>query len=357
MDQQSLVDALRRGKNWAAGQFSLDTPEQDLISPESAGDLALGFVPGVGQAMSFRDMARAYKQDDYTGMGLAAAGLIPGGKLLKGVKNKIWSPAESLAKPPYERMANYEQLEKSIQKGNQGVQPGTKDARDWAWGNTQLLRDPEGTLMSEIPANRFSTKSKGTYHEGAAQDVFEHPELFYQHPDARLVDFTGEIVPGTGRSGSYLPSRSSTTNPLIEATAGDRRGLLQVADHEFTHHIADKAGITPGTSPTIAESWMFGGGHVPPVQSTAEQTWRKKMAHEMYDRDLNENWATAGENRVGVSPRVLATVNPEDQMKRPWDQLLTQQQQKDPEFLTKFLQQLRTEGHPLGNEAGNYFKF
>ena len=357
MDQQSLVNALRRGKDWAASQFSLDTPEQDLISPETAGDTALGFVPGVGQAMSFRDMARAYKQDDYPGMGLAAAGLIPGGKLLKGVKNKIWSPAESLAKPPYERMAKYEQLEKELQKGNLGVQPDTKAARDLVWGKTQLLRDPESSLMSEIPATRFSTKSKGTFHEGAAQDVFEHPELFYQHPDARLVDFTGEIVPKAGKSGSYLPSRSSDVNPLIEAKAGDRRGLLQVADHEFTHHLADKAGITPGSSPTIAENLMFGGGHVSPVGSTAEQTWRNKMANELYARDLGENWATTGENRVGVSPRALASANPEDQMKRPWDQLLTQQQQKDPEFLTKFLQQLRTEKNPLGQEAEKYWTF
>ena len=73
------VDADAGLTNWlrtvAAKAMSLDTPEMTL--GETAADIAAGFVPGVGTAMSARDFERARREDDYLGMALSGAGMIP----------------------------------------------------------------------------------------------------------------------------------------------------------------------------------------------------------------------------------------------------------------------------------------
>jgi hypothetical protein len=63
---------------------SLDTP-QDQGLGHDAGEMAAGFIPGVGQAMALRDFERARREDDKLGMGLSAVSLIPGGALVKAL--------------------------------------------------------------------------------------------------------------------------------------------------------------------------------------------------------------------------------------------------------------------------------
>ena len=87
---QSVIDELRRrGRNLV----SLDTPkDQDLA--DLGTDLALSFVPGLGQAQAGRDFERARRDSDALGMTLAGVGMIPvvggvgkvAGKLRKGEK-------------------------------------------------------------------------------------------------------------------------------------------------------------------------------------------------------------------------------------------------------------------------------
>lgn len=89
-DMQSVIEELRRrGRNLVA----LDTPEdQDLA--DFGTDLALGFVPGIGQAQAGRDFERARRDRDALGMTLAGVGMIPvvggvgkaAGKLRKGTE-------------------------------------------------------------------------------------------------------------------------------------------------------------------------------------------------------------------------------------------------------------------------------
>jgi hypothetical protein len=75
--------------NWVKGQFSLDTPEQDFLSPETGGDFAASLVPGVGTAMGVRDVARAVKAQDPVAGAAAVAGLLPFGRLLKSPITKL----------------------------------------------------------------------------------------------------------------------------------------------------------------------------------------------------------------------------------------------------------------------------
>ena len=50
---------------------------QDMTMGETVADIGMGFVPGIGQAQSARDFERSRRDDDYLGMGLSAAGMIP----------------------------------------------------------------------------------------------------------------------------------------------------------------------------------------------------------------------------------------------------------------------------------------
>jgi hypothetical protein len=61
--------------NWLEKVMSLDTPEMTL--GETAADIAAGFAPGVGSAMSLRDFERARRDNDYLGMALSGIGVIP----------------------------------------------------------------------------------------------------------------------------------------------------------------------------------------------------------------------------------------------------------------------------------------
>jgi len=58
---------------------SLDPQEQDLA--DIAVETAAGFVPGVGQALAARDVERARRANDPTGMAMASMGAVPGGRL------------------------------------------------------------------------------------------------------------------------------------------------------------------------------------------------------------------------------------------------------------------------------------
>lgn len=73
MDMNSVIAALRE----RARKFvSLEAPkDSDLV--DTAQDVGYGFMPVIGQALAARDYERARREDDYLGMTLAAAGMLP----------------------------------------------------------------------------------------------------------------------------------------------------------------------------------------------------------------------------------------------------------------------------------------
>ena len=77
------VDAIN---SYVDKSFELDQPE--MTGTETAADIALGFAPGIGTAMGFRDFERARRDDDKLGMGLGLLSMIPvaGGAVKAGRK-------------------------------------------------------------------------------------------------------------------------------------------------------------------------------------------------------------------------------------------------------------------------------
>ena len=77
------VDAIN---SYVDKSMQLDQP--DMTGAETAADIALGFAPGIGTAMGFRDFERARRDDDKLGMGLGILSMIPvaGGAVKAGRK-------------------------------------------------------------------------------------------------------------------------------------------------------------------------------------------------------------------------------------------------------------------------------
>jgi hypothetical protein len=108
----SLADALAYSKNLANKFTSLNTP-QDMSLGETAADIGLGFVPGIGTAQAARDFERSRRDNDWLGMGLSAAGMIPVvGGVASGAKkvSKASKLAEALQKAPRLSRAENEAL-------------------------------------------------------------------------------------------------------------------------------------------------------------------------------------------------------------------------------------------------------
>lgn len=88
-----VVDFLRK-------TISLDTPE--MSTGETVADIAAGFVPGVGTALSARDFERSRREGSLLGMGLSGLGMIPiVGGVTRGVSKavKAGAKAEKAAAP------------------------------------------------------------------------------------------------------------------------------------------------------------------------------------------------------------------------------------------------------------------
>lgn len=73
---------------FARQAVSLD-PQPDQGYGTMAAEMALGFVPGVGQAMAARDIERARRDNDPVGMGMAASSFVPFGKLIGGLRKPM----------------------------------------------------------------------------------------------------------------------------------------------------------------------------------------------------------------------------------------------------------------------------
>ncbi len=73
-------EVLPQAQRTARSLLSLD-PQEDVPASQQALEMALGFVPGIGQAMALRDIERARRANDPTAAAMAAASFVPFGRL------------------------------------------------------------------------------------------------------------------------------------------------------------------------------------------------------------------------------------------------------------------------------------
>jgi hypothetical protein len=294
-----MSDALARALRWGKEQFSLDTPQQDLLSPETAGDMALGMIPGVGQAMAVRDMARGVKAEDPTQVALAAAGLIPFGKLAGSLKNQII--AGKLAKnAPTEEIA----------AGEAALKAGRNP--DSVWKDLGVFQGTENHAPTkwEIPDQKAQfQKGKGWTaddlsegYSGRLGDMLQHDQLYAAYPHLADVQVLSHVAPTNLAEGGYHAGRKGQP-AFIEATGKDRDELMKVILHEIQHGVQAHEGFDPGANYNTIKDAMLQGTKVSPKAAEI-------AAFNKYRGNMGEVESRGVELRHGQSPEYNRSVSP-----------------------------------------------
>lgn len=187
MDMTSIIQSLR---DRARRMTSLDTPA-DADLGDVALDIGAGFVPGVGTALGARDAVRGYREGDYLGMALGAAGMIPvvGGAsravskaLRKAPQGEALDAAKVLQAQSYQSMTGPKSQMRDVIRTDADALADALRQKGFdvdvshsgsAAGPSSYLRiyDPETgrSLTNDV---RLSNHSKGAYQSQFVQDIF-----------------------------------------------------------------------------------------------------------------------------------------------------------------------------------------
>lgn len=156
MDMQTVIEELRRrGRNMVA----LDTPEDSDLADMGI-DIAAGFAPGIGTALSARDFERARREGDALGMSLAGLGMVP---VVGGVPRTVMMAAKG---------------GKKAKKGKQAVGTVFDNVTDYdealqmALRGDHLKRTPEGKYVG-APADVDSPQKLSRNRQAALRKVEE----------------------------------------------------------------------------------------------------------------------------------------------------------------------------------------
>jgi hypothetical protein len=307
-DNEALVRALRWGKN----QFSLEPqPDQDLISPETAGDFALGMVPGVGQAMALRDMYRGYQAKDPVAMSTAALGLVPFGKLGSVMKNKIIAGAGA-ADAPYDAMLKARNaLKKGADPEAVWQEHGVFKGYDKGTAGGQLKWEiPDTNAKFKEGAFQVDKAGKSTF-GGKLGDLLDHLELFKNYPQLADMNVSAYHKKGLKRGGSQLGND-------LEMFSKDPDDLLKVLLHETQHRVQDIEKFGRGGNPTqfasslAREAVMDNPALAGTVLNQKGPKW-KEIAQKsvgLYNGLPGEIESRSVEKRFGMTPELLRKYSP-----------------------------------------------
>jgi len=313
-DPGALARALRWGKN----QFSLDPqPDQDLLSAETAGDTALGFVPGATIPMAARDFERARREDDKLGMGLAAVSALPLGNLVKGLRDPVRKIiAGSAAKEaPFEAMLDARNaLKKGIdpeevwQKHGvfKGYDKGTESGGKLKWE----IPDTNAKFKKGLDIRNYFGDDVERKFEGKLGDMLDHPELFKNYPHLKDYDVSARHT-GHEASGRILGNK-------IEAYGEDPDALMKILLHEVQHGVQKYEKFARGGSPEQFASKLTREAVEANPEKAAEifdvkgPLWKKiaDKARSMYDRLPGEVEARTVERRRDMMPETLRKFSP-----------------------------------------------
>jgi len=303
--------------NWLKNQLSLDTPEQDFISPETAGDFALGLVPGVGTAMSVRDIGRAVKAKDPVAGGLAAIGLLPFGRLAGTVKNKIIAGINAKNAPM-----------DSLLKGRTALKKGVDPEQVWqehgVFKGYDKGVDPNAPMKWEIPDTNAKFKNSLIQDEDAFQktqgrhsftgrldDLLEHPELFENYPHLRDMNVDAAYSKGVKESGVAWPDS-------LEAKGRNPDQLMKVLLHEIQHNVQSTENFGRGGN-TDYFAFKLAQDVIKDDPSRAKEFFRPKsplwknvdkQAMDMYMKLPGEVESRSVELRKNFPPEMLRQYSP-----------------------------------------------
>jgi len=239
---------------FATQAVSLD-PQPDQGYGTMAAEMALGFVPGVGQAMAARDIERARRDNDPLGMGMAASSFVPFGKLINALRGrKQMGPVSEIFSGKNAKTWDPIAAAKAVELEKAGV-----DAKA-IWQQTGTWKAPDGMWRQEIPdataGFRMDFNSAVPSKSNAYSPIkdmpiggaFNHPDLYPAYPD---ILRTGRME--VAKSPDWMPASSNSGNQRgNQFTVRDKteEGARSTVLHELQHGVQQREGFASGGTPS-----------------------------------------------------------------------------------------------------------
>jgi hypothetical protein len=198
---------------------SLNTPK-DMSLGETAADIGMGFLPGVGTAQGARDFERARRDEDILGMGLSAASMIPVAGVAVRAARSIGKASKAVdVLPILERQVN---LERFMEGSNAPPVLYTGTSKDVDFDKMKIPRNGAWFTASPESASRYAVEndSRGLQHVPGTYSFTE-------------VNTSSRVLPvHLSAKSPYIVTDAKAFNDELYALAGDnyRRGQGMVFD-------------------------------------------------------------------------------------------------------------------------------
>jgi len=279
-------------------QYTSLEPQPDESLGDTATQLGAGFIPGVGQAMALRDMTRAYKDNDYLGMGLSAASLIPGAHLVKALK-KGSAPIQELIAGRQALKAPHAKLDAAEGFAKAGDSPQTQ------WDKVQAYKGPDHQPKWEIE-DKFSEVHNTELPFAQRKklvDVLHHPELYDNYPQLKdtHVYGTSNIADYERAGAQFVPDAYGPGKHAIEVNARTPEEFHKFLLHETQHGIQNiEPGFSKGSSPESAYKRLLNDklDAIGVMPDTREISKLKEQSMPAYLRNMGETESRAVEKRM-----------------------------------------------------------
>lgn len=226
-------DIVPEARRMAGSLFSLD-PQENIPAAQQAIEMALGFVPGVGQAMALRDIERARRAEDPAAAALAATSFVPFGKLAS-VASEI---------PGVSRIAEFDpRFDTRVkEQGRLKELSPVIESRGTVNPPEVSLSDFEGrpfiTSMSDrtaagglLRAINDVELARPVNLQGGQDFMFENPGMVWASgnaPTKKIMKLAKEIKNVTGEDPLYIPWRMAPTGGDFASMTGET--MLNYAD-------------------------------------------------------------------------------------------------------------------------------
>lgn len=226
-------DMVPEARRMAGSLFSLD-PQENIPAAQQAIEMALGFVPGVGQAMALRDIERARRAEDPAAAALAATSFVPFGKLAS-VASEI---------PGVSRIAEFDpRFDTRVkEQGRLKELSPVIESRGTVNPPEVSLSDFEGrpfiTSMSDrtaagglLRAINDVELARPVNLQGGQDFMFENPGMVWASgnaPTKKIMKLAKEIKNVTGEDPLYIPWRMAPTGGDFASMTGET--MLNYAD-------------------------------------------------------------------------------------------------------------------------------
>lgn len=301
------VDAIN---SYVDNSIQLDQPE--MTGAETAADIALGFAPGIGTAMGFRDFERARRDDDKLGMGLGILSMIPvaggavraAGKGLKAVDEIdprfAYSPER---KGDLERVAS---TTRQVERPNKVDTPEVSifDYEGYPFVTSMSDRTDAGGILTAI--NDLALK-RPVELQGGQDYMFNNPGRVWASDKGPVTGILREGVSAEkrspGKNALFLPFRMAPTGGDYSHMTSE--ALLSYADSALGR--SDKK-LLNAQMKNLIPNWKGINSPQAAVQLRESGGDTRKAVIQMLDRDFRDaGGITGGEARVAVAdPRQLA---------------------------------------------------